>query len=310
MLNIKGYIFLVRTVILTFPVHELSALDWSEKWFLTCSSFSIWSIWMKLHRYVISDIFTQISDSSIGLLVWWNFEQYLQDILFVISDIFTQIPNSNALLVWQKFEQYLQDIIFVISDIFTQISDSSGLLVRQKFEQYLQDILALPTAVFEGPSFGYNDTAVRACFDMVTYFYIKDIQHECSAVYSPMFGGIDQVRNELCYKGTILQRNYRKMTILWSFSLDSFVEFHGNFFSAATANSYIEILCYSKLCYEERGGSVVECLTRDRGVMGWSLTRGTALSTWARHYKIILCLVLVQPMKTRREITEKLLTWT
>ena len=52
MLNIKGYIFLVKTVTLTFPVHELSALDWSEKWFLTCSSFTIWSIWMKLHRYV------------------------------------------------------------------------------------------------------------------------------------------------------------------------------------------------------------------------------------------------------------------
>ena len=52
MLNIKGYIFLVRTVTLTFPVHELSVLDWSEKWFLTCSSFTIWSIWMKLHRYV------------------------------------------------------------------------------------------------------------------------------------------------------------------------------------------------------------------------------------------------------------------
>ena len=52
MLNIKGYIYLVRTVTLTFPVHELSALDWSEKWFLNCSSFTIWSIWMKLHRYV------------------------------------------------------------------------------------------------------------------------------------------------------------------------------------------------------------------------------------------------------------------
>ena len=52
MLIIKGYILLVRTVTLTFPVHELSALDWIEKWFLTCSSFTIWSIWMKLHRYV------------------------------------------------------------------------------------------------------------------------------------------------------------------------------------------------------------------------------------------------------------------
>ena len=28
--------------------------------------------------------------------------------------------------------------------------------------------------------------------------------------------------NELCYKGTILQRDYRKRTILWSFSYNSF----------------------------------------------------------------------------------------
>ena len=78
--------------------------------------------------------------------------------------------DKNSCVVYN----YRMFLTFAISDIFTQISDSSGLLVRQKFEQYLQDILALPTAVFEGPSFGYNDTAVRACFDMVTYFYIKD----------------------------------------------------------------------------------------------------------------------------------------
>ena len=30
---------------------------------------------------------------------------------------------------------------------------------------------------------------------------------------------------EPCYKGTILQRNYRKMTILWSVSYNSFVKF-------------------------------------------------------------------------------------
>ena len=52
MFHIKGYILWQRTFTLTFPVHELSALDWSEKWFSTCSSFTIWSIWMKLHRYV------------------------------------------------------------------------------------------------------------------------------------------------------------------------------------------------------------------------------------------------------------------
>ena len=37
--------------------------------------------------------------------------------------------------------------------------------------------------------------------------------------------------------------------------------------------------------------SVVECLTQDPGVAGSSLTRGTVLYPWARHF--ILCLVLV-----------------
>ena len=47
--------------------------------------------------------------------------------------------------------------------------------------------------------------------------------------------GMDPVISELCYKGTniflhkrtILQRNYRKMTISWSFSYNSFEKFHG-----------------------------------------------------------------------------------
>jgi len=55
----------------------------------------------------------------------------------------------------------------IFTDIFTQLSDSSGYLVRQRFEDYLKDLLTLPTAVFEGPSFGYNEMASRACFDNV-----------------------------------------------------------------------------------------------------------------------------------------------
>ena len=39
--------------------------------------------------------------------------------------------------------------------------------------------------------------------------------------------GMDRVISDPCYKGTILQRNYRKMTIKWSFSYNSFVKFHG-----------------------------------------------------------------------------------
>ena len=39
--------------------------------------------------------------------------------------------------------------------------------------------------------------------------------------------GMDRVISEASYKGTILQRNNRKMIIKWSFSYNSFVKFHG-----------------------------------------------------------------------------------
>ena len=41
---------------------------------------------------------------------------------------------------------------------------------------------------------------------------------------------MDHVLSESCYKGTILQRSYRKMTMLWSFSYNSFVKFYGKRF--------------------------------------------------------------------------------
>ena len=54
--------------------------------------------------------------------------------------------------------------------------------------------------------------------------------------------------------------------------------------------------------------TVVECLTRDRGATGSSLTRVTVYCPWARlNYP---CSVVVQPRKTRSNITEKWLTGT
>ena len=38
---------------------------------------------------------------------------------------------------------------------------------------------------------------------------------------------IDCVISELCYEGIILQMNCGKMIIIWSFSYNSFVKFHG-----------------------------------------------------------------------------------
>ena len=40
------------------------------------------------------------------------------------------------------------------------------------------------------------------------------------------------VLGKSCFKGAILQKNYRKITISWSFSYNFFVKFHGkNFWS-------------------------------------------------------------------------------
>ena len=55
----------------------------------------------------------------------------------------------------------------------------------------------------------------------------------------------------------------------------------------------------------ESSGSVVECLTPDRGAGGSSLTGVTALCPCSSH--INLSLVLVQPRMTHPFITERLL---
>ena len=55
----------------------------------------------------------------------------------------------------------------------------------------------------------------------------------------------------------------------------------------------------------ERSGSVIECLTRDRGVLVWASPTSLRCGPWARH--IYPSLVLVQPRKTRPCLTERLL---
>ena len=57
------------------------------------------------------------------------------------------------------------------------------------------------------------------------------------------------------------------------------------------------------LSREERGGSVVECLTRDRGVAGSSLTGGCCVLEQDT-LSSVLSLVLVQPRKTDPNMTE------
>lgn len=55
----------------------------------------------------------------------------------------------------------------MFADVFSQISDSTGIMEWDKFKDYLQQVLALATAVFEGPTFGYSETALQQCFQKV-----------------------------------------------------------------------------------------------------------------------------------------------
>ncbi|XP_015227230.1 PREDICTED: dystrobrevin beta-like isoform X1 [Cyprinodon variegatus] len=48
--------------------------------------------------------------------------------------------------------------------VFSQVSDSKGVLVLSKFDSFLREALQLPTALHEGPSFGYTHTVARSCF--------------------------------------------------------------------------------------------------------------------------------------------------
>ena len=61
----------------------------------------------------------------------------------------------------------------------------------------------------------------------------------------------------------------------------------------------------TSLTPRERGGSVEECLTRDRRAVGSSLTRRHCVVSLSKN--IYPSLVLVQPRKTRPFITERLL---
>ena len=56
--------------------------------------------------------------------------------------------------------------------------------------------------------------------------------------------------------------------------------------------------------YREHSGSVVECLTRDQGAKGSSLTSVTAL--WSLRKTHYPSLVLVEPRKTCPCLTERL----
>ena len=59
-------------------------------------------------------------------------------------------------------------------------------------------------------------------------FNLKVVQNTVQSLYKAMLGyHWNGLISKSCYRGTILQKNYRKMTISWSFSYYPLLKFHG-----------------------------------------------------------------------------------
>ena len=71
-------------------------------------------------------------------------------------------------------------------------------------------------------------------------------------LYNAMFGsiGMGHVVLEMCYKGSILQKNFREMTITWSFSYNSFVQLHSLKKWRTRMTVLNTNLCYNEMCYK------------------------------------------------------------
>ncbi|XP_053087752.1 dystrobrevin, beta a isoform X3 [Pangasianodon hypophthalmus] len=107
--------------------------------------------------------------------------------------------------------------------IFSQISDSHGAMILSKFDLFLVEALKLPTAVFEGPSFGYTQNFARSCFPqqkkvMLNTFLdtmMADPPPQC-LVWLPLMHRLANVENVLhpvscsyCRSESILGFRYR-----------------------------------------------------------------------------------------------------
>lgn len=74
-------------------------------------------------------------------------------------------------------EAAVLSLSFPPSDIFSMISDSSGVMVYGRYDMFLREVLKLPTAVFEGPSFGYTEQSAKSCFSQQVNEEVQDLNH-------------------------------------------------------------------------------------------------------------------------------------
>ncbi|KAL0811907.1 hypothetical protein ABMA28_009321 [Loxostege sticticalis] len=58
--------------------------------------------------------------------------------------------------------------------IFSQLSDGNGHLLMKRLSDYLREVLALPAAVYESPSFSYNDSLALSIFNQNVKITVND----------------------------------------------------------------------------------------------------------------------------------------
>lgn len=67
----------------------------------------------------------------------------------------------------------MSSIIFFV-DIFSQISDGAGQLIHWKLGDFLREVLALPAAVFESPTFHYQEGLESEIFPVENKITVND----------------------------------------------------------------------------------------------------------------------------------------
>ncbi|KAF1620364.1 UNVERIFIED_CONTAM: Dystrobrevin beta, partial [Eudyptes pachyrhynchus] len=105
---------------------------------------------------------------NLHLVDIWNMIEAFRDNGLNTLDHSTEISGRGKLTVFSVKAMLATmcggKMLDKLRYIFSQMSDSNGLMMFGKLDQFLKEALKLPTAVFEGPSFGYTEHAVRTCF--------------------------------------------------------------------------------------------------------------------------------------------------
>ncbi|XP_076462231.1 dystrobrevin beta-like isoform X2 [Babylonia areolata] len=138
---------------------------------------------------VLTTVFSQLNkrlpppqhvnvEECVGLTLSWLLNTYDRESMGQVRTFAVKVALSHMCA---------GKLIDKLRYIFTQISDSSGHMVWNKFDEYLRELLALPTAIFEGPSFGYTESASRSCFDVNSQVNVNDFLTVLMAVPGPQY---------------------------------------------------------------------------------------------------------------------------